>query len=221
VCERLSDQYPLRLIIRRQPRDGLAGAVLLGMSHAGGEILVVMDADLQHPPRRLPDLLAPLDGGEADFTLGSRYVPGGSTGEQWGLTRKINSRVATLLARPFAGRVLDPMSGFFALKRSTFEQAKPSLNPLGYKIGLELMCKCDVRNVVEVPIHFAERARGKSKMSLREQVRYLKHLGRLYEHRFPRMSRSIKLLGALAGAWVIGIAASRLVPPQRVSGLAK
>jgi hypothetical protein len=75
--------------------------------------------------------------------------------------RRINSDIATLLARPFAGQTRDPMSGFFALRRETFDSAQ-RLTPLGYKIGLELMCKCRVRHVTEVPIHFAERTRGGS-----------------------------------------------------------
>ena len=93
------------------------------MSLAHGEILVVMDADLQHPPEKLPELIAPLESGDADFVLGSRYIPGGSMQETWGAVRRFNSRAATFLARPFAGRTHDPMSGFFALKRSTYERA--------------------------------------------------------------------------------------------------
>src|SRR5262249_25617465 len=154
---------PLRLIVREVPKDGLGGAVLHGIAQSRGKYLVVMDADLQHPPEKLPELLAPLENetDETDFVLGSRNVAGGSTGEEWGMFRKINSEVATLLARPFAGRTRDPMSGFFALRRSTFDQAM-RLTPLGYKIGLELMCKCRVKKVREVPIHFAERTRGQS-----------------------------------------------------------
>ncbi|MDB5297405.1 MAG: Dolichyl-phosphate beta-D-mannosyltransferase, partial [Phycisphaerales bacterium] len=159
VCVDLADRYPLTLIVRGRPDDGLSGAVLRGFAAARGRTLVVMDADLQHPPERLPDLIAAVEPGPggaapaADFAIGSRYVPGGSTAERWGPFRKLNSWVATLLARPFAGRTRDPMSGFFALRRSTFDRGE-RLTPLGYKIGLELMCKCRVTAVAEVPIHF-------------------------------------------------------------------
>src|SRR5215213_4368552 len=111
VCAKLSETYPLALIVRQNIKDGLSGAVLQGMAAASGRTLVVMDADLQHPPEKIPELLAMLDAG-ADFVIGSRYVPGGSTAERWGPLRKVNSWAATLLARPFAGNTHDPMSGF-------------------------------------------------------------------------------------------------------------
>jgi dolichol-phosphate mannosyltransferase len=222
VCAELSRTYPLRLITRAIPKDGLSGAVLHGIAQATGEKLVVMDADLQHPPERLPALLAPLDADEADFVLGSRYVRGGSTGGEWSLFRQINSRVATLLARPFAGDTLDPMSGFFALKRQTYQQAQ-RLTPLGYKIGLELMCKCRVRNVREIPIHFAERTRGKSKLTLKEQVRYAEHLSRLYDFTYPHFSPIAKFLIVMVLSWMIGAGVEHvlyrasLIPWQAVS----
>ena len=204
VAEELGRRYPFRMIVRESPKDGLSGAVLRGFAEARGEYLVVMDADLQHPPEKLNELLAPLVRGESEFVLGSRYGPGGSTGERWGLFRRINSRIATVLARPFAGRTADPMSGFFALRRSTYERAQ-RLTPLGYKIGLELMCKCRVRDVREVPIHFAERVRGESKLTLTQQFRYLEHLSRLYDFTFPRVSPVVKFLIVLALSWAAAL----------------
>jgi dolichol-phosphate mannosyltransferase len=220
VCDRLAGDYPLRLFVRRPPRDGLSGAVLQGMTMARGEVLVVMDADLQHPPERVGALLDALKEG-ADFALGSRYVPGGSTQEHWGIFRRINSRVATLLARPFSGSVRDPMSGFFALRRGTF-QAAERLTPLGYKIGLELMCKCRVQNVREVPIHFDLRIKGQSKLTLAQQFKYLEHLSRLYDYRFPRLSPVVKFFIALTLAWACGAAlcavlAGAMAMPQAVA----
>jgi len=204
VAAELATRYPMRLIVRERPKNGLSGAVLHGIAEAKGEYLVVMDADLQHPPAKIPELLAPLERGEADFVVGSRYVPGGSTGERWGVFRKINSRVATLLARPFARRTTDPMSGFFALRRSTYARAQ-RLTPLGYKIALELMCKSRVENVREIPIHFAERTRGESKLTMKEQFRYLEHLSRLYDFTFPRVSPVVKFLIVLAVSWLAGL----------------
>ncbi|HSU68432.1 MAG TPA: polyprenol monophosphomannose synthase [Tepidisphaeraceae bacterium] len=201
LVRRLSAMNPVRLIERESPTGGLSGAVILGLSEARGQFLVVMDADLQHPPEQIPDLLAPLESNEAEFVLGSRYVRGASTDGRWGALRKLNSWAATLLARPFAGRARDPMSGFFALRRQTFQRAK-RLNPIGYKIALELMCKCQVASVREVPIHFGLRTAGESKLNLSQQLRYLDHLSRLYDFCFPRGSAWVKFAIATACAWL-------------------
>ena len=205
VCAELAKTYPVKLLVRDQPKHGLSGAVLHGIAAARGRTLVIMDADLQHPPERVPALLDALDNGEGDFALGSRYVPGGSTDDQWTFFRKINSWVATFLARPFAGKVRDPMSGFFALRRVTFDRAE-RLTPLGYKIALELMCKCRVQNVREVPIHFGLRTKGESKLSLKQQFRYLEHLSRLYDFTYPRASPIAKFLITTTLGLLIGLA---------------
>jgi len=113
------------------------------------------------------------------------------------LGRRFISRFATLLARPLVGNVRDPMAGFFALKRSTFASAR-DLSPLGYKIALELLCKCGEQNVKEIPIRFGTRRGGDSKMSLREPIRYLRHLGRLYARRFPLISPAVRFGSATA-----------------------
>jgi dolichol-phosphate mannosyltransferase len=180
ACALLAGTYPLHLLVRRDER-GLASAVVHGMRQARGTWLVVMDADLSHPPEAIPSLLASLREGRADFVIGSRYVAGGSTEEGWGVYRWLNSKVATVLAWPLA-RVRDPMAGFFALPRQLFQSAAP-LDPIGYKIGLELLVKCRCRRVVEVPIHFRNRLHGQSKLNLREQFNYLRHLLRLYRFR--------------------------------------
>jgi dolichol-phosphate mannosyltransferase len=149
-----------------------------------------MDADLSHPPEKLPELIAQLQSGAADFAMGSRYVPGGSTEQGWGLGRWLNSKVATLLARPFTTSH-DPMSGFFAMKRQQFLQAE-ALSPIGYKIALELLVKGRCRKLAEIPIHFANRTRGQSKLSLREQWNYLKHVKRLADYKYGKLSHFLQ-----------------------------
>ncbi|HEV8607378.1 MAG TPA: polyprenol monophosphomannose synthase [Tepidisphaeraceae bacterium] len=201
ICLELSKKYPLKLLTRPYASNGLSGAVLHGIAQAQGEFLVVMDADLQHPPERILALLEPLQKNQADFVVGSRYVEGGSMAERFGPGRRFLSRFATLLASPFAGRVRDPMSGFFALRRQTCQSAK-RLTPIGYKIGLELMCKCQVTSVREVPIQFAARTHGESKLTFKEQYRYLAHLSRLYDYQFPRTSPILKFLIVLAISWL-------------------
>ena len=96
------------------------------------------------------------------------------------------------------------MSGFFAIRRETFTHAE-QLTPLGYKIALELMCKGRVRNVCEIPISFGTRQRGRSKLTLVQQFRYLEHLSRLYDYTFPRLSPIVKFLIALGCAWMAGL----------------
>jgi dolichol-phosphate mannosyltransferase len=171
----------VRLLVRTTNR-GLSPAVLDGLQAATHDTLVVMDADLSHPPEKIPELLDALDAG-AEFVIGSRYASGGSTDLEWGLYRWLNSKVATLLARPFTS-ARDPMSGYFALRRSTLQNAR-ELNPIGYKIGLELLVKCGCTRVAEVPIHFADRTVGESKLTLAEQMRYLQHLRRLFIFKYP------------------------------------
>ena len=199
LLAQLSLQWPrLRYRIRDTDR-GLSSAVLAGLTMARYDYLLVMDADLSHPPESIPALIEPLLQGQADFTIGSRYVAGGKT-EDWGRFRWINSAVATLLSRPFTRSVRDPMAGFFALPRELYLAADP-LNPIGYKIGLELMVKCRVTHVLEVPIVFRNRLHGESKLTLKEQFRYLEHLSRLYDYQFPKASPRIKfLLAAVCGA---------------------
>lgn len=180
----------VRLVTRTSDR-GLSQAVLDGLRQSRSDVLVVMDADLSHPPEAIPAMLDALDHG-AGFVIGSRWAEGGSTDDSWGLFRWMNSKVATLLARPLTP-VNDPMSGFFALRRTTFERGR-ELDPIGYKIGLELLVKCGGVRTVEVPIHFADRRCGKSKLSLHEQMRYLEHLRRLYMFKYGSWSHLLQFL---------------------------
>ena len=201
VCAELAQDYPLSLHVRTSPQGGLSGAVLHGMSLARGRVLAVMDADLQHPPERLPALLAPLRAkgrprrrGPADFVLGSRYVPGGSTAEKWGPLRRLNSRVATLLARPFAGqharpdeRVLRPAP------RDVRLRPQPDAAGLQGRTGADVQVPGRAR-CGRCPIHFDVRSHGQSKLTLREQFRYLEHLSRLYDFHYPRASPIAKFM---------------------------
>ncbi len=173
----LAKQYPVRMVVRRNER-GLATAIVYGLAHIGGELVVVIDADLQHPPEVIPRLLEALDSG-ADIAVASRYIPGGGC-EGWGLTRRLISRVATILAHlflPSTRAVKDPMSGFFAFRRSVV--AGVSLQPIGYKVLLELLVLGKFQHVVEVPYIFKTRSRGQSKLNPRQQIDYLKHICRL------------------------------------------
>jgi dolichol-phosphate mannosyltransferase len=195
----------VRLIVRTEDR-GLSPAVLRGLEEAKHEVLVVMDADGSHPAEAIPALDQALVDG-AEFALGSRYIGGGSTEDGWGVLRWINSKIATWMARPFT-RALDPMSGFFGIERSTVQRGE-SIDPIGYKIGLELIVKCRCRSVVEVPIHFSTRAYGESKLTLKVQWQYLVHIVRLARFKFPRMSSFVPfaMVGASGMAVYVGLLA--------------
>jgi dolichol-phosphate mannosyltransferase len=181
LCRRLSAHHALRLITRRDER-GLASAVLQGLQESTSEICVVMDADMSHPPEAVPDLVDSIRSPFCDVAIGSRYVRGGSLDPNWSWYRRLNSKVATLLAKGLTNAA-DPLAGFFAIRRDTFLRAT-ELKPLGYKVLLELIVRCDCRQIFEVPIAFRDRKLGASKLSAGQIWLYLRHLTRLYPAHF-------------------------------------
>jgi dolichol-phosphate mannosyltransferase len=188
ICNMLAPKYNVRLIVRKGVR-GLATAVIDGLKEARGRFLLSMDSDLSHPPAVIPEMFRMLNQG-ADFVVGSRYVTGGCVQQGWGLHRWLNSMVATLMARPLTC-VTDPLSGFFALPRTTFLKS-PELSPIGYKVGLELLVKIAPQNIIELPISYENRKFGKSKLSPRIQIQYVRHLWRLYRYRYPSLSEVVQ-----------------------------
>ncbi len=177
IAESLSTEYPLRVIVRKTER-GLATAVIAGFNEARGEVIGVIDADLQHPPEHIPALLQATKDG-ADVAIASRYVPGGGI-EGWTLKRAIGSKVAKLPATmlfPSIRHVKDPLSGFFVFRKKVIDGVV--LAPIGYKILLEVLLRGEVNSVAEVPYTFRERERGQSNFNFTEEVNYAKHLTRL------------------------------------------
>ncbi len=162
IIRSLGRDYPIRLIERLSGEFGLASAIMAGARAAEGDLLLVMDADLSHPPERIGDLLAPLLESTADMTIGSRYVKGGTT-PGWPIWRRTLSRVGAAVAYPLTG-VRDSMSGFFAISRAhLLELGAPAA---GFKLAFETIVRSK-RNlrVCEIPIAFRDRDRGQSKMS--------------------------------------------------------
>jgi dolichol-phosphate mannosyltransferase len=189
----LADRHPIRLIEQNGAALGLAAAIVSGARSARGEILLVMDADLSHPPDRIKDLLAPLLAGEADIVVGSRYVNGGST-PGWPLWRRIVSRGGAALAYPLTG-LHDSMGGFFAIARSRLLELGPETS--GFKIVFETIVRGGgTLRVREIPIAFRERLHGKSKMSfgiaLRFFLRWLHVIARRLIRRPDRPTESAK-----------------------------
>lgn len=166
IAERLAPGLPVR-VVRRPGKLGLASAVIDGFRAASGDLLVVMDADLSHPPETVPALVDAVAGG-ADLAVGSRYVLGGGTVD-WPLRRRIVSRVACLMGNLLVP-VRDATSGFFALRRQVVDGVR--LNPIGFKIGFEVIARGRYGRVVEVPYTFRDREHGRSKFGSREIVSY-------------------------------------------------
>ena len=166
-------------VICRTTENGLATAVIRGWQAARGDILAVMDADLQHPPAVLTQLLKAIRAGY-DLALGSRHVEEGGVSD-WNLARRVISRSAQLIGLVIlpevVGRVTDPMSGYFMLRRHVI--AGRRLNPIGYKILIEVLARGAVVPVSEVGYVFRERREGHSKVSTTIYVQYLQHLLRL------------------------------------------
>jgi dolichol-phosphate mannosyltransferase len=175
VLAQLSRENALVHYIHREERRGLGTAVVEGFSHCEGQYIIVMDADLQHPPELLPVLIQKLDEG-ADVVLPSRFIPGGSDG---GLNafRKLVSWTARTIGRLAIRRlrhVTDCTGGFFGIRREVIQDVE--LNPIGWKILMEILVKGRYETLVEVPYQFTARDAGESKMSLTEQWNYLRHI---------------------------------------------
>lgn len=174
--------YDWLVLITRKNKRELSSAVVDGLTQAHYDILVCMDGDLSHPIHVIPQMVKCIQQNNIDFVIGSRFAKGGSIDKAWPVLRKLNACFAKLLAKPFV-TITDPMSGFFCLKKTTFLAAE-KLDPIGYKIGLELMVKCHCNNIVELPIHFAERIHGYSKLNMQERLNYLVHIIKLLKYKF-------------------------------------
>jgi dolichol-phosphate mannosyltransferase len=176
AADELAVALPVRCLVRRGVR-GLATAVIAGLRAARGELVVVMDADLSHPPESVPRLLDAMRDPRVQMAIGSRFVSGGRVDLHWPVHRRLNSLVGRLLARPLTP-VRDVMSGFFCVRRAEVDVER--LRPVGYKIALELIVRHGWKRVMEIPITFRDRAAGRTKLNVVEQLRYLRHLVRLY-----------------------------------------
>jgi dolichol-phosphate mannosyltransferase len=177
VVERLSRELPVRCL-HRGGKLGLSSAVIDGWRFARSESVALgaMDADFSHDVNALPKMVQALESGEYGLAVGSRYVPGGGIAN-WPLHRVITSRVACWLARPLT-RVKDVTSGYFLVQRDALAGAR--LDPIGFKIGLEVIVKARYGKAVEIPYVFTDRVAGTSKLNEKEILNYLKQLGRLY-----------------------------------------
>lgn len=178
VAQELAAQNPRIRVLRRSSNRGLSPAVMEGFVSSSSEYVGVIDADLQHDPAILPQMVAALDAG-AEMVVGSRYVEGGGTGT-WNASRRFQSWVATKLAQTFLGVELsDPMSGYFTLRRDDFNRIHSQLDSSGFKILLEIVARLAPTRLEEVPYTFRERLAGESKLSSKIVLQYLEQLWKL------------------------------------------
>jgi dolichol-phosphate mannosyltransferase len=172
----------VRLLVRKGQR-GLSGAVLHGWANTSASFVGVMDADLQHPPELLPELMASLMSG-TDLVIGSRYTEGGGLGE-WNPVRKLLSAAAVWVTWPIQRsglRAKDPMSGFFFVRRECLDGI--AFQEAGFKLLLDILVRARISSVREIPFAFGQRFRGASKANLKVAVDYGRLLARLYRVRF-------------------------------------
>jgi dolichol-phosphate mannosyltransferase len=210
---------------REEPEGGLGGAVVEGLKAAASEWIVVMDGDCQHPPSLVPELVATGERTNASLVVASRYIEGGSRAGLAGGYRVAVSRGATWLAKGLFPRRLrgisDPMSGFFAIRRSAV--TADVLRPLGYKILLELAVRSRPRGVAEVPFVFEDRFAGESKSTAREGFRFLRHLAGLRTASPVARMVGFGLIGAsgfvpnLAGLWALTVLGMHYLPAEIVA----
>lgn len=205
----LAERFPGRIrLLHRAAGDragGLGGAVTAGLAAARAPWVVVMDGDLQHPPETAPELLAAGRSETAQAVVASRYRTRGRVTGLGGWFRRTVSRSSGLLARAFfparLRAVTDPMSGFFAVRRDAVRPAE--LRPDGYKILLEVLVRNRIDRIAEVPYTFQPRHAGESKASLREGLRYARHLASL---RLATLRRPSSAAGRMAGMALAGAA---------------
>ncbi|MFI6226420.1 glycosyltransferase [Micromonospora echinospora] len=213
----LDAPLPVRLLHRpaHARTGGLSGAVLLGAGHARGDWILVMDADLQHPPTTAAMLAAVAMRHDVDVVIGTRYAGNGSREGLDGPAREVTSSWATRLVKSLFPRrlatVSDPMSGLFAVRRAALRLDR--MNPVGFKVLLELLVRHPAARVAEVAYEMAARHAGQSKASLREGMTFLRHLFRLRGQRLigqirtgPRALRErLRELGRLVAFGLVGL----------------
>lgn len=173
-----NNEIPITLIERKTTPD-LTSSVLEGFKHTKGTIIVLMDGDMSHPPKIIPELVRPIISKKYDISIGSRYIEGGSCLD-WSWIRHLMSRGAGLLARGLTN-IKDPTSGLIAFRKDCIDLE--SISPVGWKVALEIAVKARLP-IIKVPINFSEREFGKSKLNFKVFKQYLYHLIQLYRWKF-------------------------------------
>jgi len=194
-------------VIHRKTKSGLSSAILNGIQHAKGDTIVVMDSDFSHPPNMIPKMLDTLKKYQCDIVVASRYVRGGLI-RNWSLKRKIMSKFATIIAKKgLRIDTADPMSGFFAFKRTIIKGLK--FDAIGYKMLLEILVKTKGATVKEIPYTFTDRKFGSSKVTASTAFDYAKSVYKLYRYgklvRKQEKRPSVRFLSKAGRFYTVGV----------------
>lgn len=182
LADKIASKHKNMIVVHRQGKLGLGTAIFDGIKAADGEIIGVMDADLQHPPELLKTMLEKAEEG-ADIVIASRYTEGGKV-EGWSFFRRAMSKGALWLSHVFlpqTRKVRDTQSGYFLFKRHVIENVP--INVKEFKLLVEILAKGKYEKTIEVPYTFEIRAAGKSKLGSKQILSYVKQLLRLSEYR--------------------------------------
>ncbi|MEM1526341.1 MAG: glycosyltransferase family 2 protein [Ignisphaera sp.] len=207
-AEALNNIGEYDVVVKRINMKGLSSAVIDGVLFSLGGYVVVMDADLQHPPEVVNNMFEKIKNDCYEIIVGSRYMHGGGV-IGWSKIRLLTSKGATLIAKillPYARKISDPMSGFFMVKKELIEKNKDKLDPMGFKILLEILEKCRPNKVAEVPYVFRSRYYGKSKLGTKTIIDFIIHVLKLSGWR-PLKFSAVGLTGVLVNLfmlWFIG-----------------
>lgn len=199
---KLEEKYPVRLFHRDEDKLKLGPAVLHGFAHASGKYLCVIDSDLQHPPEKIPEMLAKAKETGADVVVASRYIKGGSAEGLGGVVRKAVSIATKFLAYLVidpSRKTSDPTAGFFLFKRELIQDIK--LQPIGYKILIEVLSRANPKKVADIPYRFETRTENISKSTFKQGLLVLQHFWKLFWE-VPWCGRFIKF----AAVGVSGVA---------------
>jgi dolichol-phosphate mannosyltransferase len=174
LISQLKSKYPIKFI-QRGKKLGLSSAVITGLDFATKKFVCVMDGDLQHNPKYIPEMLDLIIEDNNSLIIGSRFI------KKLGNEQRIDSKIGTFFCKLFFNKkVEDPLSGFFMLSTSVFKSIKEKVNAIGYKILLELIVKGQFTKINEIPIIFEKRKEGKSKLDLKTRIEFLKQLFLLF-----------------------------------------
>jgi len=179
--EKLKRKYKNIKIVERGYRKGLSSAFIDGIKYSDGKYLVLMDADLQHPPELLRKMYEKaLEG--CDLVIASRYIKGGKI-ENWNIIRELiskTSKIISYILLPETLKVRDPLSGYFLIKKELLDNFNVS-NPFSYKVLLDILVKVNYNKLIEIPYTFKEREHGKSKLGKKVIFSYLKQVFLLFD----------------------------------------